>query len=341
MKMIKISMASTAIVSLSATLAFAQTAATDAMISATQGLFFDQGEESINEVILEQTVDGTDGINLNISGDMTSVVIKQSGTEATSSGNSARVNLFATTTETSLSTFVLPGIASESRITSGNRGANLWKTFSSTFDGDGNQLEFNLGTVDVTTIGYDEIDVDIAVIGDGNKVLNNSGSGLAGESFVMGGIITGNTNAVDTTIGSVGDVELNYYILGNSNTLVGTLAGAVGGTQDLKVDLIGNDNLWTFTANAAVGFIDVTATGNNITGTSTQNGSGSNLTVDINKSTDAAFAFTTTQSGAGNFADVTLNNITGGAFTLTQSSANASYTGILDIANGGAVTITQ
>jgi hypothetical protein len=322
-------------------LAFAQTAATDAMITANQGLFFDQGNESINEVILEQTVNGSDGINLNVSGDMTSVVIKQSGTEGTLSGNSAVVNLFSTTTETSLSGFVLPGIASESRITSGNRGENLWKTFSSTFDGDGNQLEFNLGTGNVTTIGYDEIDVDIAVTGNGNKLLNNSGSGLAGEYFVMGGIITGDNNAVDTTIGSVGDVELNYYIDGNSNTLVGTLAGAPEGTQNLSVDLIGNDNMWTLTANANVGFIDVTATGNNITGTNTQTGAASSLTLAVNKTTNAAFAVTTTQSGANNIANVTLNNITDGAFTLTQSSANASYTGILDIASGGAVTITQ
>jgi len=69
MKMIKIIMASTAIVSLSATLAFAQ---------AAKGLVFEQGDMAINEVILEQTTDGSDGLELNLSGDMTSVVIKQS-----------------------------------------------------------------------------------------------------------------------------------------------------------------------------------------------------------------------------------------------------------------------
>jgi hypothetical protein len=90
MKIIKIATASTAIVSLSATLAFAE---------AADGLSFNQGTMDINEVILEQTTDGSDGLALSLSGDMTSVVIKQSGASASSSGNNAVVNIFSTNTK--------------------------------------------------------------------------------------------------------------------------------------------------------------------------------------------------------------------------------------------------
>jgi hypothetical protein len=338
MKIIQITMASTAIVSLSATLAFAQGVET-----AAAGLTFDQGTMAINEVILEQTVDGTDGIELSVSGDMTSVVIKQGGSVGIASANSAVVNIFASSTITSVDGYSAPTSAlGESIITDANRsayGLNDWKTFSATFDGDGNQLTFNLGTTD-TAAGYGKIDVDLAVTGDTNTLTHNTTSGLSGETFQLGGIVNGNDNTVLTNMGAVGDVAFNYNIQGSDNVLTGTLSGATGGrTVDLA--LTGDSNVWTVTAGAAGGTLDVTATGSTITGTNTQSGTGTDLVFDITQASASLFNVTTTQTGANSYADVTITAAAGGDFTLTQSSANASYTGILDIAAGGAVTITQ
>jgi hypothetical protein len=340
MKMIKISMASTAIISLSATLAFAQT-----WTDETEGLFFDQGGMATNEVILEQTASGTDLMRLNVSGDMTSVVIKQSGSVGQSSANSAIVNIFATTNITSLAGYVQPTTANVSRITDQNRATeaglgNDWKTFSATFAGDNNALVFNLGTADVTAAGYGDIDVDLAVTGDGNSLTHNITSGLADETLQLGGIVNGDDNIVLTTIGAVGDVAFNYNIQGSLNDLTGTLSGATGG-RTVDVALTGDSNEWTVTAGAVGGTLDVTATGSTITGTNTQGGTGTELILDITQTAVSPFAVTTTQTGANSSADVTITAAAGGAFTLTQSSANATYKGVLDIAAGGAVTITQ
>jgi hypothetical protein len=338
MKIIQITMASTAIVSLSATLAFAQGVET-----AAAGLSFDQGTMAINEVILEQTVNGSDGIDLSVSGDMTSVVIKQGGTVGEESANSAVVNIFASSAITSVNGYSAPtGALGESIITDANRSANSgndWKTFSATFAGDRNKLTFNLGTTTAST-GYDAIDVDIAVIGDANTLTHNTTSGLSGESFQLGGIVNGNDNTVLTTIDAVGDVAFNYNIQGSDNKLTGNLSGATGGrTVDVALD--GNDNVWTVTAGAAGGRMNVTATGSQIWGTNTQSGTGSTLLLDIDQTAASRFDVTTTQTGANSSANVTITAAAGGAFTLTQSSANASYVGVLDIAAGGAVTITQ
>jgi len=331
MKMIKIIMASTAIVSLSATLAFAQ---------AAKGLVFEQGDMAINEVILEQTTDGSDGLELNLSGDMTSVVIKQSGTSGPSSGNNAVVNIFSTTDVTSVAAFAMRTTVGESRIAGATRQAG-WKTFSATFDGDDNALTFNLGTTAVTTAGYDEIDVDLAVVGDGNTLTHTITSGLTGETLQLGGIVTGDNNTVLTTIGAVGTVAFNYNIQGSSNDLTATLAGPNTGGRTVDIALNGDSNVWTATANSSGGELDVTANGSTITGTNTQNGADASLKLTINKPLAGAFAATTTQTGATNEADVTINAQGAGAFTLTQSSALVSYTGTLNIAAGGAVTITQ
>ena len=324
-------MASTAIVSLSATLAFAD---------AEVGLFFDQGTIDINEVILEQTTDGTDGLALNLSGDMTSVVIKQSGTTGTSSGNNAIVNIFSTNDVTSVAALAPTATVGESRITGATRLAG-WKTFSATFDGDNNALTFNLGTEDITTSGYGNIDVDLAVIGDGNTLTHNIASGLASETLQLGGIVNGDDNTVLTTIGAVGNVAFNYNIQGSSNDLTATLAGPNTGGRTVDIALNGGSNVWTATANSSGGELDVTANGSTITGTNTQNGADASLKLTIDKPLAGAFAATTTQTGATNVADVTINAKGAGAFTLTQSSALASYTGTLNIAAGGSVTITQ
>jgi hypothetical protein len=331
MKIIKIATASTAIVSLSATLAFAE---------AADGLSFDQGTMDINEVILEQTTNGSDGLALSLSGDMTSVVIKQSGTSDSSSGNNAVVNIFSTNDVTSVATFAMRTTVGESRITGATRLAG-WKTFSATFDGDNNALTFNLGTAAITTAGYDEIDVDLAVVGDRNTLTHTITSGLEAETLQLGGIVTGDDNTVLTTIGAVGSVAFNYNILGSSNDLTATLAGPNTGGRTVDIALNGDSNVWTATANSSGGELDVTANGSTITGMNTQNGADASLKLTIDKTSAGAFAATTTQTGAENAADVTINAKGAGAFTLTQSSALASYTGTLNIAAGGAVTITQ
>lgn len=314
-------MATTAIISLSGTVAFAEGSIT-----------FDQSEMGINELILQQTLDGGDKINLNIKGDMTSVVIKQSGTTG-SSGNTANVEIFANSTATTLT-----GVANST--TEGADRVAGWKTFSATFDGDNNTLDFKIGTAD-TGAGYDDIDVDLAVTGEGNVLTHKITSGLTGETLQFGGIVTGDNNIVDTTIGAVGNVAFNYGIIGSSNKLIATLAGATAGGRTVDVALNGNSNIWTVTSNASNGTMDVVADGRFITGTNTQNGFETELELNIIKAGDAAFAVTTTQTGAGSSADVTINAADGGAFTLTQSSALASYVGTLNIASGGAVTITQ
>jgi hypothetical protein len=332
MKMIKIAIASTAIVSLSTTLAFAQ---------AADGLSFNQGTRNINEVILEQTTDGSDALELNISGDMTSVVIKQSGTSGSASGNDAVVNIYSSTDVTSVATLTSASTVGDSLITGATRLAG-WKTFSATFDGNDNILTFDLGTTAVTSAapGYDEIFVDLAVNGNRNDLTHTITSGLAGETLQLGGIVVGDDNAVVSTIGAVGTVAFNYDIQGDSNSLTATLSGATGG-RAVNVALTGDSNAWIVTSGATGATLDVTATGNTITGTNTQSGANANLELVINKPLDGAFAVTTTQSGATNVADVTINAVGAGAFTLTQSSALASYTGTLNIAAGGAVTITQ
>jgi hypothetical protein len=329
MKMIKLTMVSTALISLSATFVFAE---------AEVGLFFQQSTMDINEVILEQTVDGNDLIDLSLSGDMTSVVIRQSGTAASSSGNSAIVNIYATTNVTSLSAFT--PIIGETRITDANRGSHIWKTFSATFDGNNNKLVFDLGSSDISTIGYSDIDVNLAVTGDENTLTHTITSGLADETLQLDGIVNGDKNTVLTTISAVGNVAFNYNIQGSENTLTGTLAGPTGG-RSVAVALTGDSNVWTVTANSSGGTLDVTANGSSMTGTHTQTGDDANLKFDITQAVISPFAITTTQSGANNSADVKINAASGGAFTLTQSSANASYTGVLNIAAGGAVTITQ
>ncbi|MGO4917811.1 hypothetical protein [Pseudogemmobacter sp. W21_MBD1_M6] len=317
-------MATTAIISLSGTVAFADS------------INFDQGTMAINELILEQTLDGGDLINLNIKGDMTSVVIKQSGT-TTSSGNIANVDIFANTTATSLTAFT--DAASDGAGNSILPIRDKWKTFSATFDGDNNTIDFDIGAA-ITAAGYNDINVDIAVTGDGNSLTHSFTNGLDGETLQFGGIVTGDDNTVVTTIGAVGNVAFNYNIQGSTNGLTATLAGAKG-DQTVGVALTGDSNTWTVTSNATVGIMDVAASGSLITGTNTQGGSDSELQFDIIKAGAAAFAVTTTQTGANSFADVTINADDGGAFTLTQSSANARYLGTLNIASGGAVTITQ
>jgi hypothetical protein len=197
------------------------------------------------------------------------------------------------------------------------------------------------------TVGLSTLNVEQSGGGTGNIInVNTSGdvtsvaNGLVDESLQIGGNVNGDDNIVKATIGAADDIAFNYDIIGDDNSYTSTIAGPASGGRTVDVSLTGDSNVWTVTANASAGILNVDSTGDSVTGTHTQTGASSELVMDINKSGAAAFAVTTTQTGAAS-ADVTINADGGGAFTLTQTGALASYTGTLNISAGGAVTITQ
>jgi hypothetical protein len=308
----------TAIVTLSATSAFAN-----------EITFNQRDTVGVSNLAFEQASSGSaNQIDLGISGGMTSVVIQQSGGEEgnTSSGNTANVELYMNSDVTQFDS------SDDATRDDG------WKTFSATFDGDGNSFDFNLGTASDAT-QFADVDIDIAVTGDSNDLTHNVTNGLAGDSLQIGGTVNGDSNIVLATLGAAGDIAFNYDIQGDSNTYTSTIAGPASGGRTVDIALTGDSNVWTVTANASGGVMNVASIGSNVTGTHTQNGTGSELQMDINKSGSAAFAVTTTQTGPA-YADVTVNAADGGAFTLTQTGA-ASYIGAINLGAGGAATITQ
>jgi hypothetical protein len=309
----------TAIITLSATSVFANE------------ITFDQSDTvGVSNLSFNQTAGGGNNIGLGLSGGMTSVIIDQTGPEGfdQSTGNTATVDLNVNS--------VITQFDSADDATRGDD----WKTFSATFDGDNNALAFNLGTQEDAT-QYKAVDVDIAVIGDGNDLTHTIANGLADQTLQFGGSVNGDDNIVVATLYAVGDIAFNYAIAGDTNKLTATLAGPSTGGRTVDIALNGNSNVWTATSNASGGVLNVVANGSNITGTNTQGGVGTNLQLEVNKVGMAAFAVTTTQTGANSTADVTVNATDGGAFTLTQSSANASYVGAINLGAGGAATITQ
>jgi hypothetical protein len=267
-------------------------------------------------------------INLGVSDGMISVVIKQGGEgdEKNSSGNTAKVELYVNYDITQFNS---------------SNGANKrdgWKTFSSTFDGDGNNVIFKLGSSSDTT-QFSSVGVDIAVTGDSNDLNHYVTNGSDGDSLQISGIVSGDSNYVLATLGAAGDIAFNYDIEGNNNKYTSTIAGPASGGRTVDLVLTGDSNVWTVTANSEGGVLNVASYGSYVTGTHTQTGMGSDLQMDITSSSFAALAVTTTQTGPA-FADVVLNAAGGGAFTLTQTGA-ASYKGAISLSPGGAATITQ
>jgi hypothetical protein len=312
-------LATTAIITLSATSVFANEIS-----------FVQNDTVGLSNINFEQAGSGIGNvINLITSGDVTSVSIVQSdgGEVSESSGNVANVTLLMNSTVTQFD---------------GSDGATRedgWKTFNATLAGDDNVLSFVLGaTADAAKFG--DVDVDIEVTGDDNDLSHTVANGLAADSLQFSGTVDGDSNYVLATIGAAGSIEYNYDIIGDNNSYTSTIAGPASGGRTVDVSLTGDSNVWTVTANAAAGILNVNSTGDSVTGTHTQTGASSELLMDINKSGSAAFAVTTTQTGAAS-ANVTINADGGGAFTLTQTGALASYTGTLNISAGGAVTITQ
>jgi hypothetical protein len=299
-------------------------------IFANEITFNQRDTVGVSNLAFAQSADGGNTINLGLSGGMTSVIINQTGPEVgdQSSGNTATVDLN-----------VNSDITQFDSADDATRGDD-WKTFSATFDGDNNALAFTLGTQDDAT-QYSDVDIDIAVSGDGNDLTHTIANGLVGDTLQFGGSVNGDDNTVVATLGAVGDIAFNYAIAGDANKLTATLAGPSTGGRTVDIDLNGNSNVWTATSNASGGVLSVAANGSNITGTNTQGGIGTNLQLAVNKVGMAAFAVTTTQTGANSYADVTINATDGGAFTLTQSSANANYVGAINLGAGGAATITQ
>jgi hypothetical protein len=317
-KLKNIILTTTAIVTFAATSAFAN-----------EITFNQRDNVGVSNLVFEQAnIGGSNKINLGISGGMTSVIIKQNRGEVgnTSSGNTADVELYVNSDPTTQFD------GSEDAVRGGG-----WKTFSSTFDGDNNKLVFDLGnTSDVTQ--FSNVDVDIAVTGDGNDLNHYVANGSDGDSLQIGGIVNGDSNYVVATLGSVGDIAFNYDIQGSNNEYTSTVGKASGG-RTVKLALTGDYNVWAVTANAGGGVLNVASKGDNITGTLTQAGQGSDLQMDINKLGPTALYVTTKQTGPSS-ANVTVNADDGGAFTLIQRG-KASYSGAINLSAGGAVTITQ
>jgi hypothetical protein len=311
------------IITTTAILTFAATS-----VLANEITFNQRDKIGVSNLVVEQaSIGGSNEINLDVSGGMTSVVIKQSGedVENNSSGNTANVDLYVNSDTTQFNS---------------SNGANKrddWKTFSSTFDGDDNNIVFNLGNGS-DAARFSSVDVDISVTGDSND-LNHSVANSDGDSLQIGGIVKGDDNYVLATLGVAGDIAFNYSIEGNSNKYTSTIAGPASGGRTVGLTLTGDSNVWTVTANSEGGVLKVASVGSYVTGTHTQTGVGSNLEMDITNSSLAALAVTTTQTGSA-FADVVLNAADGGAFTLTQTGA-ASYKGAISLSPGGAATITQ
>jgi hypothetical protein len=308
-----------AIITLSATSVFAN-----------EITFKQRNTDNVSNLAFEQASSGSaNEIDLGISGGMTSVIIKQSGGEEgnTSSGNIGNVELYMNSHASQFDGF------------DGATREDGWKTFSATYDGDGNSFDFNLGTAsDATQFG--DVDVDIAATGHINDLTHNVANGLDGDSLQIGGTVNGDSNIVLATLGAAGDIAFNYDIQGDSNTYISTIAGPASGGRTVDIALTGESNMWTVTANASDGIMNVASYGSNVTGTHTQNGTGSELQMDINKSGSAAFAVTTTQTGPA-YADVNVNAADGGAFRLTQTGSAASFIGAINLGAGGAATITQ
>jgi hypothetical protein len=308
-----------AIITLSATSAFAN-----------EITFKQRNTDNVSNLAFEQASSGSaNEIDLGISGGMTSVIIEQSGGEEgnTSSGNIGNVELYMNSHASQFDGF------------DGATREDGWKTFSATYDGDGNSFDFNLGTAsDATQFG--DVDVDIAATGHINDLTHNVANGLDGDSLQISGTVNGDSNIVLATLGAAGDIVFNYDIQGDSNTYISTIAGPASGGRTVDIALTGESNMWTVTANASDGIMNVASYGSNVTGTHTQNGTGSELQMDINKSGSAAFAVTTTQTGPA-YADVNVNAADGGAFRLTQTGSAASFIGAINLGAGGAATITQ
>jgi hypothetical protein len=308
-----------AIITLSATSVFAN-----------EITFKQRNTDNVSNLAFEQASSGSaNEIDLGISGGMTSVIIEQSGGEEgnTSSGNIGNVELYMNSHASQFDGF------------DGATREDGWKTFSATYDGDGNSFDFNLGTASDAT-QFADVDIDIAATGHINDLTHNVANGLDGDSLQIGGTVNGDSNIVLATLGAAGDIAFNYDIQGDSNTYTSTIAGPASGGRTVDIALTGESNVWTVTANASGGIMNVASYGSNVTGAHTQNGTGSELQMDINKSGSAAFAVTTTQTGPA-YADVTVNAADGGAFRLTQTGSAASFIGAINLGAGGAATITQ
>lgn len=308
----------TAIVTLSATSAIANE------------INFNQRDSvGVSNLAFEQASSGSGGntIDLGLSGGMTSVVIKQSGGELgnTSSGNIANVELYMNSDVTQFDS------SDDAERVDG------WKTFSAVFD-DNSQFDFNLGTaVDATQFG--DVDVAIAVTGDGNNLTHNVTNGLSGDKLQIGGTVNGDNNSVHATLGAAGDIAFNYDIQGDNNVYESAIDGPASGGRTLDIAIEGNSNKWTVFAAASGGVVNVASIGSNINGTHWQSGQGSVLQMVINKSGSAAFRVETIQNGPA-YANVPLNATDGGSFKMAQTGT-ASYIGAINLSAGGTVTITQ
>lgn len=212
-------------------------------------------------------------------------------------------------------------------------------TINLAFTGDTNDFDLTYGAQ--TDSAWSTLAVDVAVTGNTNTfkevIAQNTGS------LVYDALVTGDSNNIDTTSGSgVSSIEIYYDIVGNSNNLTvntGTLVGA----RDLDVEIRGSSNDWTVNAKSTTSStVDILQTaGANVTGSISQQGTNSNMDLDIAASLSGSFALTTVDLSAGSSATINLTTLGAGTFDLRQNTDASTYNVSMTLDAGADIDVSM
>ena len=212
-------------------------------------------------------------------------------------------------------------------------------TINLAFTGDSNDFDLTYGAAADAT--WSTLDVDVVVTGNTNTFVEAIAQTTT--SLVYDAVVTGDSNDIDTTSGSgVTTMDIDYDIVGNSNNLTvntGTLVGA----RDLDVDIRGSSNDWTVNAKSMTSStVDVLQTaGANVTGVIKQQGTNSNMDLDIAASLSGSFALTTVDLSAGSSATINLTTLGAGTFDLTQNTDASIYNVSMTLAAGADIDVSM
>ena len=212
-------------------------------------------------------------------------------------------------------------------------------TINLAFTGDSNDFDLTYGAAADAT--WSTLDVDVVVTGNSNTFVEAIAQTTT--SLVYDAVVTGDSNDIDTTSGSgVTTMDIDYDIVGNSNNLTvntGTLVGA----RDLDVDIRGSSNDWTVNAKSMTSStVDVLQTaGANVTGVIKQQGTNSNMDLDIAASLSGSFALTTVDLSAGSSATINLTTLGAGTFDLTQNTDASIYNVSMTLAAGADIDVSM
>ena len=212
-------------------------------------------------------------------------------------------------------------------------------TINLAFTGDSNDFDLTYGAAADAT--WSTLDVDVVVTGNTNTFVEAIAQTTT--SLVYDAVVTGDSNDIDTTSGSgVTTMDIDYDIVGNSNNLTvntGTLVGA----RDLDVDIRGSSNDWTVNAKSMTSStVDVLQTaGANVTGVISQQGTNSNMDLDIAASLAGSFALTTVDLSAGSSATINLTTLGAGTFDLTQNTDASIYNVSMTLAAGADIDVSM